>query len=118
MRRLTETVLLDTFMRRLAEEPGAGDRVYFTGGATAVLLGWRPTTIDIDLKLEQEAERLLQAIPRLMEELMWSGALIGALTSKGAGDYSGQFTLAANPQKIAVKSDKGGSATREVTVKP
>jgi hypothetical protein len=69
MRRLTDAVLLAAFMRRLGEERGAAGRVYFTGGATAVLMGWRSTTIDIDIKLDQDAERLLQAIPLLKEEL-------------------------------------------------
>ncbi|MDQ7828028.1 MAG: hypothetical protein QN122_05460 [Armatimonadota bacterium] len=26
-------------------------RVYFTGGATALLYGWRETTLDVDVKL-------------------------------------------------------------------
>lgn len=49
------------FMRRLGAEPGARGRVYFTGGATAVLEGWRETTVDIDLELDGEAEPLLRA---------------------------------------------------------
>ncbi|MEE8366800.1 MAG: DUF6036 family nucleotidyltransferase, partial [Thermoanaerobaculia bacterium] len=43
--------------------------VYFTGGATAVLEGWRESTIDIDLKLIPDADEILRAIPRLKEEL-------------------------------------------------
>ncbi len=49
-----------------AREPS---RVYFTGGATAVLMGWRPTTIDVDLKLVPDSDELLRAIPRLKEQL-------------------------------------------------
>lgn len=41
--------------------------MYFTGGATAVLLAWRPTTIDIRLKLVPERDALLRAIPELKE---------------------------------------------------
>ncbi len=44
-------------------------RVYLTGGATAVLLGWRPSTIDVDLKLVPEHDALLRAIPALKESL-------------------------------------------------
>lgn len=44
-------------------------RVYFTGGATAVLMGWRSTTIDIDLKVVPEHDALLRAIPALKDEL-------------------------------------------------
>ena len=48
------------FMRRLEREPGARGRIYLTGGASAVLDGWRETTVDIDVELEGEAERLLE----------------------------------------------------------
>jgi hypothetical protein len=44
-------------------------RVYFTGGASAVLLDWRPTTIDIDLELDPSLESLLKDIPAIKEEL-------------------------------------------------
>lgn len=54
MRELTDGELLREFMRRLGRESKQPGRVYLTGGATAVLLGWRPTTIDVDLKLEAE----------------------------------------------------------------
>lgn len=56
-------------MRALGAEADEEARIYFAGGATAVLLGWRPTTIDIDLKMVPEQDRLLRAIPRLKEEL-------------------------------------------------
>ena len=44
-------------------------RCYLTGGATAVLLGWRSTTVDVDLKLDPEQESVLRAVPRLKDEL-------------------------------------------------
>jgi hypothetical protein len=43
--------------------------VFFTGGVTAVLLGWRPSTIDVDLKILPERDALLRAIPELKEAL-------------------------------------------------
>jgi hypothetical protein len=46
-----------------------------------------------------------------------SGALIGTLTNNGGGKYSGQFSLATNPQSITVRSNGGGQATRTVSVK-
>lgn len=49
-----------------AERPA---RVYLTGGATAVLSGWRPSTIDVDLKIVPEHDEILRAIPRLKETL-------------------------------------------------
>ena len=39
------------------------------GGATAVLHGWRASTIDVDLKLVPDDDALLRALPRLKEEL-------------------------------------------------
>jgi len=49
-----------------AEQEGA---CYLTDGATAVLLGWRPTTIDVDLKLVPEQDSVMRVIPRLKDEL-------------------------------------------------
>jgi hypothetical protein len=51
---------------REASEPTAA---YLTGGATAVLLGWRETTIDVDLRFEPERDELLRAVSRLKDEL-------------------------------------------------
>jgi hypothetical protein len=44
-------------------------RVYLTGGATAVLYGWRDTTIDVDIKLIPDRDEILREIPRLKEAL-------------------------------------------------
>jgi hypothetical protein len=51
---------------RVARQPV---RIYLTGGATAVLEGWREATIDVDLRLEPEADELLRALPALKESL-------------------------------------------------
>ena len=47
---------------------GAG-RIYLTGGATAVLHGWRQMTIDIDLKPDPEPPGLFEALAALEDEL-------------------------------------------------
>ncbi len=44
-------------------------RIYFTGGASAVLLGWRASTIDVDIKLVPDSDAMLRAIPELKERL-------------------------------------------------
>jgi hypothetical protein len=44
-------------------------RVYLTGGATALLEGWRASTVDVDLKLEPEPPGVFEAIARLKIEL-------------------------------------------------
>ncbi len=43
--------------------------VYLAGGATAVLQGWRPMTIDIDLKPDPEPPGLFEALAVLKDEL-------------------------------------------------
>ena len=44
-------------------------RIYLTGGASAVIEGWRASTIDIDLRFEPEADELLRALTGLKERL-------------------------------------------------
>lgn len=56
-------------MRALAREATEQGRVYVAGGASAVLLGWRESTLDVDLKIIPEHDRLLRAIPALKESL-------------------------------------------------
>lgn len=51
---------------RSAQGPG---RIYLTGGASALLEGWRSTTVDVDLKLDPEPEGIFEAIGRLKNEL-------------------------------------------------
>lgn len=60
-------------VRRLAAELGrvvpAGTKMYLTGGATAVLEGWRESTVDIDIRFEPESDAGLRRISELKEEL-------------------------------------------------
>jgi len=69
MRTVADSDRIRRFMRRLGPEADVETRVYFTGGATAVLLGWRRSTIDIDIRIVPETDRLLRVIPLLKEEL-------------------------------------------------
>jgi hypothetical protein len=69
MRRPLDAERLRRFMRALGAEAEKDIRLYLTGGATAVLFGWRSSTIDVDLKMEPESDRLLRAIPGLKERL-------------------------------------------------
>ncbi len=56
-------------MQELAAAARSEGRVYFTGGATALLLGFREQTIDVDLKLDPEPAGAFEAIARLKNEL-------------------------------------------------
>jgi len=51
MRELADSTRIEQFMRELGRAVDVDGRVYLTGGATAVLYGWRDTTIDVDIKL-------------------------------------------------------------------
>ncbi len=44
-------------------------RIYLTGGASAVLEGWRESTIDVDLRFEPEVDALLRELPALKNDL-------------------------------------------------
>jgi len=56
-------------MRMLGAEARDEGRVYFTGGATAVLQGWRESTIDLVVKIVPDRDEIFRAIPRLKEQL-------------------------------------------------
>lgn len=56
-------------MQQLGRRARASGRVYLVGGACAVLLAWRETTIDIDLDLDPSLDPILREIPALKDEL-------------------------------------------------
>ncbi len=69
MRELADAERIRRFMRALGAAAREGGAVHLAGGATAVLLGWRGSTIDVDLALVPERDDVLRALPRLKEEL-------------------------------------------------
>lgn len=69
MRRPVDAERIRRLMRELGNEAATDIRLYFTGGATAVLFGWRSSTIDVDVKLEPDTDRLLRALPRIKDKL-------------------------------------------------
>lgn len=69
MRRRADAARIRQFMQGLAAGENVEATVYLAGGATAVLLGWRTTTIDVDIRLEPDSDELLRRIPPLKEEL-------------------------------------------------
>ena len=60
-------------VRRFMKELGAAARdetvCYLVGGGTAVLVGWRTTTLDVDIRLEPESDDLLRALVALKNDL-------------------------------------------------
>jgi hypothetical protein len=69
MRALADADRIHRFMRALGRSARFAGRVYLTGGATAVLSGWRNSTIDVDIKLVPDSDALLRAIPEIKDSL-------------------------------------------------
>ena len=69
MRKVSDAERIRRFMRAFRVEAVSDARTYFTGGATAVLLGWRDSTIAIDLRIFPESDPLFRALPSLKETL-------------------------------------------------
>jgi hypothetical protein len=57
------------FARRLGRVATDRTRIYLTGGATAVLEGWRESTIDVDVRFEPESDALLRELVVVKERL-------------------------------------------------
>lgn len=60
---------IDRFMKALSRAGKSSAHIYFVGGVSAVLLGWRESTIDIDLKMVPEVNDILKLLPDLKERL-------------------------------------------------
>lgn len=69
MRALADEKLIRRFMRELGAAATEDVEAYLTGGATAVLHGWRESTLDIALALVPDRDELLRALPRIKNEL-------------------------------------------------
>ncbi|HEX3692571.1 MAG TPA: DUF6036 family nucleotidyltransferase [Solirubrobacteraceae bacterium] len=59
---------LREFARALGLAARHPTRLYLTGGASAVLEGWRASTVDVDVRFEPDDD-LLRALPALKERL-------------------------------------------------
>lgn len=69
MRELATVDRIRRLFRELGRRTKEPATVYLTGGATAVLMGWRESTIDVDVKFVPDRDELLRQIPSLKEEL-------------------------------------------------
>lgn len=67
MRDLADDSKIVNFMRTFGRLAKSETEVFFTGGVTAVLEGWRDTTVDIDLKFYPELDELFRGIPEIKE---------------------------------------------------
>ena len=64
MRSNVDSQKIEQLMKALGREC-----IYFTGGASALLIGWRSSTVDIDIRLDPEPLGIFQAITKLKQEL-------------------------------------------------
>jgi hypothetical protein len=69
MRELADAERIRRFLRAAGSQAEREGAAYLTGGATAVLVGWRSTTIDVDVVFVPESERILRALPSIKDTL-------------------------------------------------
>src|SRR5437762_14330325 len=69
MRELASKQKILEFMRSFGRAARTECHGYFTGGTTAVLMGWRDATVDVDLKFDPELDEMFRAIPEIKEQL-------------------------------------------------
>lgn len=69
MRRAVTAERITSFMKALGASVKTPGRVFLAGGASAVLLGWRSSTIDVDLKIIPDSDEILRSLPVLKERL-------------------------------------------------
>lgn len=69
MRQDTNRERIERLMAELGSAVRSAGSVYFTGGVSAVLLGWREMTMDVDLKAEPEPAGFFEALPHLKDTL-------------------------------------------------
>ncbi len=64
MRAEADASRIREFLRRFGQEVRGPGTIYLTGGATALLLGWRQATLDVDLSMDPEPAGAFEAIAR------------------------------------------------------
>lgn len=69
MREVADKAGVDAFLEALALEATVDTDLFVVGGTSAVLVGWRQTTIAVDLVMRPESDAMLRAIPALKERL-------------------------------------------------
>ena len=69
MRPNVDSKKIERLMQALGREARGSGCIYFTGGASALLIGWRSSTVDVDIRLDPEPPGIFQAIAKLKQEL-------------------------------------------------
>ena len=69
MRPPVDIARLNDFMSAMGRKTKGPGRIYLTGGATALLHGWRPMTVDVDIKADPEPDGFFESIAAIKDEL-------------------------------------------------
>ena len=69
MRSYVDRDKLEQFMKAVGDRATSAGVIYITGGSTALVLGIRDQTIDIDIKLDPEPQGVFEAIAELKDSL-------------------------------------------------
>jgi hypothetical protein len=69
VRELADRQRIEDFLDALARAATTSTDIFLVGGATAVLVGWRSTTIDVAFVMRPDVDAILRAIPALKERL-------------------------------------------------
>lgn len=69
MRSNVDQKKIEELMKALGREARGSGCIYFTGGASALLIGWRGSTVDIDIRLDPEPPGIFQALAKLKQQL-------------------------------------------------
>ena len=60
---------LKEFMAAMGRKTKGPGTIYLTGGATALLHGWRPMTVDVDIRADPEPVGYFESIASIKDEL-------------------------------------------------
>ncbi len=69
MRDISGKKQIESFINEIGKQVKVPLKVYFNGGATAVMLGIRESTIDVDLYFEPDEMQMYEVIQKLKERL-------------------------------------------------
>jgi len=69
MRPPVDIARLNDFMAAMGRKTKGAGRIYLTGGATALLHGWRSMTVDVDIKADPEPSGFFESIATIKDEL-------------------------------------------------
>ena len=69
MRLLVDRERLARLLRELGRHAESPTQLFLVGGSSALLHGWRATTVDVDMRLEPDSGAVARAIPEIKERL-------------------------------------------------